>query len=98
MSVSRRGGGRRGGGGTEGVGGGGAMLFVTESLSRLRGIFFYCFFFFSLSKQQGVKTHALRSKASGVKRREEEKDELLAPRWVGRYRRGEEKATPEEVV
>lgn len=41
------------------------MLFVTESLSRPRGISFF------LSKQQGVKTHALRSGASGVKRREE---------------------------
>lgn len=66
------------------------MLFVTESLSRPRGIFFSFFF---LSKQQGVKTHALRSGASGVKRRQRRgRDEQLAPHWVGRYRREEDKS------
>lgn len=70
-------------------GGWGGMLFVTESLSRPRGIFFFSLFF--LSKQQGVKTHALRSGASGVKRREE-REELLAPHWVGRHRREEDKS------
>lgn len=66
------------------------MLFVTESLSRPRGIFISFFF---LSKQQGVKTHTLRSGASGVKRRQRRgRDELLAPHWVGRYRREEDKS------